>query len=109
MVPAAAPHVTQVIKKHERFPGWFEISPEDFDSLPEFSWWSIFSTTGMTFERGLTKAQQKVKNNASWGGEYQKAYQQQVDEFNAKEQSDKAALQQWMGARTGGTSSSSGR
>ena len=107
MVPAAAPHLTQVIKKHSRWADWFEISPEDFDALPEFDWWSIFSTTGMTFERGLTKAQAKVQKDAAWGGEWLAKYNQQLDEFRAKEQADKLALEKWRQQRVGSSASAS--
>ena len=108
MVPAAAPHVTQVIKEHSKWEGWFEISPEQFDALPEFDWWSIFSTTGMQFERGLTNAQKKVRDQAQWGGEYLARYNAQLNEFRLKEQADKAALEKWRQGRIGTSASSSG-
>ncbi len=110
MVPVAHPSPTQVVKKHHKWEGWYEISPEDFDALPSFDWWSIFSVTGMKFERGLTKAQQKLKKDAGWyAGEYLEKYNRQLDEWRTKEEGDKTALQQWLGTRTcaGSASSSS--
>ena len=62
----------------------------------------------MTFERGLTKAQKKVKDQANWGGEWLAKYNQQLDGFHAKEQADKAALEKWRQGRIGTSASSSG-
>jgi hypothetical protein len=109
MVPVAAPHATQVVRRHERWEGWYETSPEEFDALPLFDWYSVFSVTGMDFKRGLTNAQKKVQKNAAWGGEYQAAYNTMMNTFHTKEAEDKAALDKWLKVRAGfvGTSASS--
>ena len=55
MVPIAHPSPTRVVKPHRKWLGWYEIDNEDFDRCPLFAWLSIFSLTGLEFERPLTK------------------------------------------------------
>ena len=53
-----------------------------------------------------------MKKNASWyGGEYLVTYNKQLDEWRAKEQADKGALETWRQQRVGSCApaSSSGR
>ena len=54
-VPIAHPRQIHVVQKHPIWLNWYQISPEDFDACPKFSWWSIFGVTGMQFE--LTEAE----------------------------------------------------
>ena len=49
-VPIAHPRQIHVAQKHPIWVDWYQISPEDFDACPKFSWWSIFGVTGMQFE-----------------------------------------------------------
>ena len=109
MVPVAHPSTIQVVKKHHKWAGWHEISPEEFDACPRFSWWSIFSVTGMKFERALTKQQSKTEAQASYGGEYLARWNKLQNEFRKKVEEDKAALEQWREKRTGASASSSER
>ena len=109
MVPIAHPSATQVVKKHPLWEDWCAISHEDFYRCPESSWWSIFSVTGMKFDRVLTKRESKTVTQAKWGGEYSDSFDKQQEAFRQQEARDVAALEDWVQTRTSASASSSGR
>ena len=108
MVPIAHPSAIQVVKKHPLWEDWYTISHEDFDRCQEFSWWSIFSVTGMNFSRPLTKKEAKIVDRRDWGGASTAKFEKQQESFREREAGDVAALADWVQTRTSNASSNSG-
>ena len=108
MVPIAHPSATQVVKKHPLWENWYTINHEDFDRCSQFSWWSIFSVTGMKFNRPLTKRESKIVAQGDWGGEWQDKFEKQQESFREREAGDVAALADGVQTETSTDSSSSG-
>ena len=108
MVPIAHPSAIQVVKRHPVWENWWTISHKDFDACPQFSWWSIFSVTGMKFDRVLTKRESKIVTQAKWGGAYSDKLDRQQEAFRQQEARDVAALEDWVQTRISTSASSSG-
>ena len=79
------------------------------DACPQFSWWSIFTVTGMKFNRALTKRESKIVAQGDWGGEYTDKFEKQQELFRQQEATDVAAVEDWVQTRTSAAASSSGR